>query len=60
MTDFPLPRYTIIDNTSANPVVGTFAGLPEGSVLTIGVNRYWINYQGNGPSGGGNDVVLNT
>ncbi|HND55115.1 MAG TPA: hypothetical protein PLV92_22025, partial [Pirellulaceae bacterium] len=45
----------LVNNDGTDPVVGTFAGLPEGSPLTInGVNVY-ISYVG----GTGNDVVLN-
>lgn len=46
--------FTIIDNTSANPVSGTFAGLPEGATFTVGANLFRITYAG----GTGNDVVL--
>src|SRR5262249_54573084 len=44
--------FTIIDNTSANPVSGTFSGLPEGSTI-IGTGLK-ISYVG----GDGNDVTL--
>ncbi|GAB3045164.1 cellulose binding domain-containing protein [Spirosoma pulveris] len=46
--------YVIIDNTSTNPVTGTFAELAEGSSMTIGSIRFQITYQG----GTGNDVAL--
>jgi autotransporter-associated beta strand protein len=46
--------YVIIDNTSSSAVSGTFAGLAEGSFVTIGSIRFQITYQG----GTGNDVVL--
>ncbi|MVM36754.1 hypothetical protein GO730_02215 [Spirosoma sp. HMF3257] len=46
--------YVIIDNTSTNPVTGTFAELAEGSSVTIGSIRFQITYQG----GTGNDVAL--
>lgn len=39
--------FTIIQNTSATPTSGQFAGLPEGSTLNIGANTYQITYQGN-------------
>jgi autotransporter-associated beta strand protein len=53
--------FTIIENTSTNPIGGTFAGLPEGTVLTAS-NRFAglpgrefrISYTG----GDGNDVTL--
>jgi hypothetical protein len=43
--------YKVVDNTSANPVSGTFANLPEGSTVD---DRYKISYAG----GDGNDVTL--
>jgi fibronectin-binding autotransporter adhesin len=46
--------FRIIDNTSADPIAGTFAGLPEGASLTIGNNVFRISYQ----SGDGNDATL--
>ena len=46
----------LIDNTGADPVDGTFNGLPEGALLTLGAGKtFRITYQG----GTGNDVVLN-
>ena len=47
-------HFTIIDNTGTLPVTGTFAGLPEGSVVPLGALRFVISYIG----GSGNDVVL--
>ena len=46
--------YTIIDNDGANSISGTFAGLAEGAVATIGKMRMGVTYQG----GNGNDVAL--
>jgi autotransporter-associated beta strand protein len=46
--------FTIIDNTSATPVNGTFAGLPQNSLLFVGGDAFRISYTG----GDGNDVVL--
>lgn len=47
--------FTIINNDGADPVAGTFSGLPEGAVLTtVGANQLRITYAG----GTGNDVVL--
>lgn len=43
--------YVIIQNDSAQPVIGTFAGLPEGAITALG---YTISYRG----GDGNDVTL--
>ncbi|QDU19645.1 autotransporter-associated beta strand repeat-containing protein [Urbifossiella limnaea] len=45
---------TLIDNLGADPVTGTFAGLPEGGVLTANGQTFTISYVG----GDGNDVVL--
>ena len=48
-------EFVIIDNDgTADPVVGTFAGLPEGFVFAAGGVLYQISYVG----GDGNDVVL--
>ncbi|MCS6850436.1 MAG: autotransporter-associated beta strand repeat-containing protein, partial [Gemmataceae bacterium] len=46
--------FTIINNDGTDPVNGTFAGLPEGALVTIGNRRFKISYVG----GTGNDVVL--
>jgi hypothetical protein len=43
-----------IDNDSTDPIVGIFAGLPEGSIVTAGGEPFRITYVG----GDGNDVVL--
>ena len=48
--------FRIIDNTGTNPVAGTFAGLPNGAVLTIGATTLLIRYD----AGDGNDVELRT
>ena len=45
-------QFTIIKSTA--PIVGTFAGLPEGASLTIGNTAFTISYHG----GNGDDVVL--
>ena len=47
-------QYLIIDNQSANPTNGTFAGLPEGATITAAGRTYRISYIG----GTDNDVVL--
>jgi hypothetical protein len=47
-------EFPIIDNLSNMPVSGTFRGLPEGSVISVGDDQFQITYQG----GDGNDVVL--
>ncbi|HJT34020.1 MAG TPA: DUF4214 domain-containing protein [Pirellulales bacterium] len=46
--------FEIINNTSANPISGTFAGLPEGAHVALGNAQFTISYTG----GDGNDVVL--
>lgn len=47
-------RFWIISNDGADPVTGTFLGLPNGSEFAAGDYRFRINYDG----GTGNDVVL--
>jgi len=44
----------LIDNQSANPVLGTFSGKPQGSVVTLGGNQFLLSYTG----GTGNDITL--
>ena len=46
--------FTAIRNTSANPISGTFANLPNGSTFTVGRNNYQVSYSG----GDGNDLTL--
>src|ERR1051325_632558 len=46
--------FTIIANDGADAVTGTFAGLPQGTILTVGTTPLQISYTG----GDGNDVVL--
>ena len=47
-------QFTIIDNDGADPVIGTFAGIPEGGVYEGKYDHYSVSYVG----GDGNDVVL--
>lgn len=47
-------KFTLIDKVSPGPVIGTFAGLPENAMFTVGGRVFRISYQG----GDGNDVVL--
>ena len=47
--------FTIIKNDGTDPVIGTFAGLPEGAILNT-FRRFRVSYVG----GDGNDVVLTT
>ena len=46
--------FTILSNTSPNPISGTFSNLTDGSILTDGKNRYLVSYSG----GDGNDLTL--
>src|SRR4051794_1924245 len=46
-----LSTWTLIQNASTQPVIGTFNGLPEGAIAG---NRWRISYHG----GDGNDVTL--
>jgi autotransporter-associated beta strand protein len=46
--------FTVIDNTSATPIAGTFSNLPDGSTFTSNGNSYEVNYEG----GDGNDLTL--
>ena len=46
--------FTLISNDGTDAVVGTFAGLAEGAVLSIGGRNFALTYAG----GDGNDVVL--
>ena len=46
--------FIAISNTSANPIAGTFANLPDGSIFTVSRNNYQVSYAG----GDGNDLTL--
>jgi hypothetical protein len=45
---------TVISNTSATPIAGTFANLPDGGIITIDGNNFQASYEG----GDGNDLTL--
>jgi autotransporter-associated beta strand protein len=45
---------TLISNTSANPIAGTFNNLADGATVTIGNNNFQASYEG----GDGNDLTL--
>ena len=45
---------TLISNTSATPIAGTFKNLPDGGTITVGSNTFQANYEG----GDGNDLTL--
>jgi autotransporter-associated beta strand protein len=46
--------FTVINNTSASPIAGTFSNLPNGSIFTSNGNHFKVNYTG----GTGNDLTL--
>lgn len=46
--------FTVIDNTAATAISGTFSNLSDGSITTIGSNNYQVSYSG----GDGNDLTL--
>jgi autotransporter-associated beta strand protein len=46
--------FTVLDNTSASPISGTFANLADGSTIVVGKNNYQVSYEG----GDGNDLTL--
>jgi autotransporter-associated beta strand protein len=46
--------FTLINNTSASPITGTFSNLPDGATFTANGNSYRVNYEG----GDGNDLTL--
>jgi autotransporter-associated beta strand protein len=50
----PGTELTVIDNTSASPISGTFANLADDSTVTVGVNKLQVSYSG----GDGNDLTL--
>ena len=50
----PGTSFVIINNDDVDPVVGTFDGLPEGSVITVNGVPLVLSYEG----GDGNDVTL--
>ena len=37
---------TVINNTSATPINGTFSNLPDGAILTINGNNFRASYEG--------------
>jgi hypothetical protein len=46
--------FTVINNTAALPIAGTFSNLPDGSMFIANANTYQVNYEG----GDGNDLTL--
>jgi autotransporter-associated beta strand protein len=46
--------FTVISNTAATPISGTFHNLSDGEILTVNGNNFQADYQG----GDGNDLTL--
>ena len=46
--------FTAIGNTAAAPIAGTFANLPDGSIITTKGNKFQASYEG----GDHNDLTL--
>jgi hypothetical protein len=46
--------FTVIDNTAATAIAGTFSNLADGSTFTVNGNTFQADYQG----GDGNDLTL--
>ena len=50
---------TVIENTAATPIVGTFSNLPDGAVINVNGNNLKVSYEGHGGHGQiGNDLIL--
>ena len=45
---------TVIKNTAATPIAGTFSNLPDGAIVTVNGNNFQASYEG----GDGNDLTL--
>ena len=50
----PGASFTLLSNTAATPISGTFANLADGALLTVGGNKLQASYAG----GDGNDLIL--
>ena len=46
--------FTVIDNTAATPIAGTFENLPDGFIFSANRNNFQASYEG----GDGNDLTL--
>lgn len=46
--------FTIIRNTAATPIAGTFSNAPDGSTINVGNDTFQVSYEG----GDGNDLTL--
>jgi hypothetical protein len=54
LTLTPGTVFTVIDNTAATPISGTFSNLADGSTFTADGNTFQVSYEG----GDGNDLAL--
>ncbi|HEX5177308.1 MAG TPA: hypothetical protein VFV83_09780, partial [Chthoniobacteraceae bacterium] len=57
----PTDRFFILANDGADPITGTFNGMPDKSLLTLNGQMFQISYDADMTSGsftGGNDVAL--
>jgi autotransporter-associated beta strand protein len=50
----PGATFTLISNTAASSIAGTFSNLADGSTFTVGNNSFQVSYEG----GDGNDLTL--
>jgi autotransporter-associated beta strand protein len=53
----PMPSgttFTVISNTAATPIFGTFSNLADEGIVSVGENNFQANYEG----GDGNDLTL--
>jgi autotransporter-associated beta strand protein len=50
----PGTTFTVIENSAATSIAGTFSNLPDGSTLIVGNNNFQVDYEG----GDGNDLTL--
>ena len=46
--------FTVMSNTAATPIAGTFSNLADGAILTVGANHLQADYEG----GDGNNLTL--
>jgi hypothetical protein len=46
--------FTVISNTAATPIAGTFSNLADGGIVNVNGNDFQANYDG----GDGNDLTL--
>ena len=51
-------HYKIVNNTSVNPITGTFTGIAQNSLFTANYNSTPYTFQANYNGGDGNDFVL--